>query len=478
MLQSGEIALNDYDFKQPGRDDLKVREIMRNEHSNSEFDVFDYPGEHDKYLSAGDKATEGERNVRNRMEGVTARHATVSGVSDGRALLVGGLFSLHKHLREDQNGEYLIVWAKTTVKNGAPSAGASGDGGDAACTCELRAIDSKVTYRPPRLTRKAMMMGPQTAVVTGKKDEEIDTDEFGRVRVQFHWHRQRKGDPDTTSCWVRVSQSAAGRGWGAMSVPRIGQEVIVDFLEGDPDRPIVTGRVYNGANMPPYKLPEFATYTTFKSNSSKGGQGFNELRFEDKKGAEQIFMHAERNQDIRVKNDRSAWVGHDTHKHVVGKSYELVAEDKHLTVTGDLKERVKNASLTVDAEHHEKVGSRYAMTAGQEVHIDAGSKIVLEAGASVTLKVGSSFLQVTASGITASGSISLNSGGVSATGGGADPEPPTLPRAADDDAAGEVAEPPPLKSSTQSELDAMSVEVMLSAAAGAQAFVLPCKNCV
>lgn len=263
-----------------------------------------------------------------------------------------------------------------------------------------------------------------------------------------------------------------------MSVPRIGQEVIVDFLEGDPDRPIITGRVYNGANMPPYKLPEHATRTTFKSNSTRDGQGgFNEFRFEDKKGAEQIFIHAEKDQDIRVKNDRREWIGHDTHETVVGERFEQV-KHKHVTVTESLRERARNVSLTVDEEQHEKIGRRYAMQAGQEVHITAGSKIVLEAGSSVTLKVGGSFLTVTPSGISASGTINLNSGGSAASGGGIEPEDPTLPHDADDDTGGAAATAPPRRTAVQAAFDKRGVEVMLSASAQGLAFCEQCMQAV
>ena len=144
-------------------------------------------------------------------------------------------------------------------------------------------------------------MGPQTAIVVGKAGEEILTDEFGRIKVQFHWDRYSPAN-EKSPCWVRVSQLWAGKNWGAVFLPRIGQEVIVEFLDGNPDRPIVTGAVYNGESKPPYPLPDNATMSTIKSNSSKGGQGFNEFRFEDKKGSEQVFLHAEKDQDIRVKD--------------------------------------------------------------------------------------------------------------------------------------------------------------------------------
>ncbi|WP_153887071.1 type VI secretion system tip protein TssI/VgrG, partial [Pseudomonas aeruginosa] len=168
---------------------------------------------------------------------------------------------------------------------------------------------------------------PQTAVVVGPKGEEIWTDQYGRVKVHFHWDRHDQSN-ENSSCWIRVSQAWAGKNWGSMQIPRIGQEVIVSFLEGDPDRPIITGRVYNAEQTVPYELPANATQSGTKSRSSKGGTpaNFNEIRMEDKKGAEQLFIHAEKNQDIEVENDESHWVGHDRTKTI---DYDETVHVKH-----------------------------------------------------------------------------------------------------------------------------------------------------
>lgn len=218
-------------------------------------------------------------------------------------------------------------------------------------------IPKKVPYRPERMTPKPFVRGPQTAVVTGPSGEEIHTDEYGRVKVQFHWDRVNPAD-DSSSCWVRVSQGWAGAGWGQMHIPRIGHEVIVDFLEGDPDRPIITGRVYNAENTVPYALPANKTQSGIKSNSSKGGGGSNEFRFEDKKGSEQVFFHAEKDLDSEVennetrkvggkgtgnrttdiKNDETLTVGANKTTTVKGNFEETILGTETRSVTGDVSE--------------------------------------------------------------------------------------------------------------------------------------------
>ncbi|MGH9903076.1 MAG: type VI secretion system Vgr family protein, partial [Pyrinomonadaceae bacterium] len=336
--------------------------------------------------------------------------------------------------------------------------------------------------------------GTQTAVVVGPPGEEIFTDKYGRVKVQFHWDREGKYD-EKSSCWVRVSQNWAGKRWGAMFIPRIGQEVIVDFIEGDPDRPIITGRVYNGASMPPYALPDEMTKSAIKTNSSKGGAGFNELRFEDKKGKEQIFIHAERNKDIRVKNDLLEWVGNDSHRIIKKKHYEKVEEKKHLIVVQDQIEKVEGdehlivvgdrlekidgkrhlkvggnkhekvggnknvdvasnlnekvgqkVSMDAGMDIHQKAGMNYAVDAGMAVHIKAGMTCVIEAGLQLTIKAGASFIDIGPAGISIVGTplVNINSGGAAGSRGGCSPtapEPPEDPEVAEEALVADTAEP-------------------------------------
>jgi type VI secretion system secreted protein VgrG len=276
------------------------------------------------------------------------------------------------------------------------------------------AIPADEPFRSPRITPKPIIQGPQTAIVVGKKGEEIDTDEFGRVRVQFHWDRYGKVD-ENSSCWVRVSQAAAGKSWGAVSIPRIGQEVIVEFLEGDPDQPIITGRVYNAKATVPYPLPAHKTITTFKSSTSKGGAGFNEVRFEDEKGEEQIFIYGEKNQDIRIKNDCFEWIGNNRHLVVKKDQLESVENNRHEKVKNDHCEEIgKDRNLMVKGKEAKEVtGSHSFKVTGAVIeefgdnHSEAVSKdyylkadnLVIEGATNVTLKVGGTSIALGADGI-------------------------------------------------------------------------------
>jgi type VI secretion system secreted protein VgrG len=252
---------------------------------------------------------------------------------------------------------------------------------------------------------------------------------------------------EDSSCWVRVSQNWAGKKWGAMFIPRIGQEVIVEFIEGDPDQPIITGRVYNAEQMPPYELPAEQTKSTIKTMSSKGGGGFNEIRFEDKKGEEQIFIHAERNQDIRIDKNVYEWIGEERHLIVTKDQFEQVNGDKHLTVKGDQNEKVTGTvSLDVGLDLQQKVGQKHGLEAGQEIHLKGGMNVVIEAGMSITLKAGGGFVVVGPAGVTISGTpIMLNSGGSAGSGSGCSPDAAKLPKEADKAKPGEVSKlsPPP-----------------------------------
>jgi len=225
------------------------------------------------------------------------------------------------------------------------------------------------------------MEGVQTAIVTGPDKEEIYTDEYGRIKVQFHWDREGKND-EKSSCWIRVSQAWAGAGWGAMHIPRVGHEVIVDFLESDPDRPIITGRVYNGSNTPPYELPAEKTKSTIKSMSVPDSGGVNEIRFEDKTGEEQLFIQAEKTLDIRAKDKSREFVGESRHLIITENQMEKVDGDKHLTVGGDHNEKIAG-TISIQSESGdilEKAGGNYALDAYGDIHIKGGSRVVIEAG--------------------------------------------------------------------------------------------------
>jgi len=431
-VRTGAFAQTAFDFTAP-RKNLLVRRSAPKDHPLAGLEVFDYQGD---YTETAD----GEDYARIRLEERQVDHETVQASGNARGLSCGGLFSLKEHPRDDQNREYLIVSASYRLQSGDFGSVDPAPSGPV-YRCSLTAMDAQVPYRPPLHTPKPVVQGPQTAIVVGKAGEEIWTDEYGRVKVQFHWDRYSQAD-EKSSCWVRVAQIWAGKGWGGMMIPRIGTEVIVEFLEGDPDQPIVTGRVYNGECMPPYALPGEATKLAIKSSSSKGGGGFNEIRLEDKKGSEQVFIHAEKNQDVRVKNDSLEWIGHERHLIVKSNRLEQTEGDQHLTVKGDQNEQIDGTvSLKAGKDLQQKVGSKVGIDAGQEIHLKGGMNIVIEAGTSVTLKAGGAFIVIGPAGVTISGvPTQINNGGSAGSGAGCSPTAPKAPTEADKADPGEVSD--------------------------------------
>jgi len=244
-LQPCSYALNDFDFKNP-KGDLQARTKVSREHTASDFEIYDYPGEYTE-------TSDGEEYTKKRIEELQAQYEVAMASSDSRGICAGFNFSLTDHPRDDQNVDYLITSAGYNIECGEFFAAMDG-GGEFVLLCNFTAIKSSQPFRSPRTTPKPKVSGPQTAIVVGPSGEEIYTDEYGRVKVKFHWDRYSKAD-ENSSCWIRVAQVWAGKNWGAIYTPRIGQEIIVEFLEGDPDKPIITGRVYNDQAKPPYVLP-------------------------------------------------------------------------------------------------------------------------------------------------------------------------------------------------------------------------------
>src|SRR6266853_6818035 len=234
------------------------------------------------------------------MEELSAQYETVAGRGNDRGLEVGGLFSFEGFPRQDQNQEYLIVAATHLLQSDeyrtalAPSAGQVYE-------CAFVAAEGKQPFRAPQVTPKPVVHGPQTAIVVGKQGEEIYTDKYGRVKVQFHWDREGKSD-ENSSCWIRVSQLWAGKNWGGMFIPRIGQEVLVEFLEGDPDQPIITGKVYNADQTPPYNPAKGGVVSGLRSNTHKG-KGYNEMSMDDTAGKEKITIHSQYDMSTMVEHD-------------------------------------------------------------------------------------------------------------------------------------------------------------------------------
>jgi type VI secretion system secreted protein VgrG len=356
-LQSGRYTLRDFNFTKP-RLMLESRNSRARAHPRSSLEVYDYPG---GYTSPA----EGDHYVRTRLEELQARFERVTGIGNVRGIAAGGLFTLQNYPRADQNKEYLVIATNQHLQ----ATGYETEHKEATeeYTCSFEAGDSKEAFRSARIADKTRVAGPHTAIVVGPSGEEIWTDNYGRVKVQFHWDRLGKSD-EKSSCWVRVSQIWAGKNWGWMTIPRIGQEVVVDFLEGDPDQPLITGRVYNQDNMPPYDLPANKTQSGIKTRSSKEGTpaNFNEIRFEDKKGAEQLYIHAEKNKDAVVENDETQQIGHDRS--------ENVGHDEKISIGHDRTESVgNNETIAIGVNRTETVGSNETITIGSNRSISVGA---------------------------------------------------------------------------------------------------------
>ncbi|MEG3081803.1 type VI secretion system tip protein TssI/VgrG, partial [Halomonas sp. 5021] len=274
---------------------------------------------------------------------------------------------------------------------------------------------------------KPRVDGPQVAFVVGPDGEEIHCDEHGRVKVQFPWDRYAEPN-ETASCWVRVAQGWAGGGYGSIAIPRIGHEVIVSFLEGDPDQPLVTGRTYHAVNTAPYPLPEHKTRTVLRTQSHKA-EGFNELRFEDEAGEEQIWLHAQKDLELLTLNDRIEETHNDSFLKVNNDRISEIDNDDHHTVHGNRFEHTEGQQhLSVDGTLHINTGQAWLSESGRELHIKAGHKVVLEAGNELTLNAGGSFLKLDGSGVTVVGpKVRVNAGGSPGSGSGQAVEGPLLP---------------------------------------------------
>ena len=433
QVQPGKYELNEFDFERPRASLISKSSVIR-DHSVSDYEIYDYPGE---YVETDN----GDSYVRARIDELHSQYEQIQGTSDVRVLTTGGLFTLAEYPREDQNREYLIVSATHHINGDFFQSGGSTS---TLYTNNFSVIESSTPYRTARITPKPIIQGAQTAIVVGPSDEEIHTDKYGRVILQFHWDRYGKSD-ENSSCWVRVAQLWAGKKWGGIHIPRIGQEVIVEFLEGDPDRPIITGRVYNADQMPPYDLPKNKTQSGIKSRSSKKGTSanFNEIRMEDKKGKEQLYIHAEKNQDNIVENDETTSVGHNRTETVgndetitikgdrteivgagkeggdetitiKGDRTELVEHDEKITINGDRTETVGagegggDEKVTITGDKSEFVGTggkgdRTRFVKNNET-INIGNILSITAGDEISLSVGKSLLVMKKDGtITLSG---------------------------------------------------------------------------
>ena len=348
------------------------------------------------------------------------------GESDQPFLRSGHLFKLTEHPRQRYNALWLLL--SVTHSGKQPQALEESLTHDAEPDQGYRntfsALPWDVFYRPPLITRKTVLVS-QTARVTGPEGEEIFCDEYGRVKVEFHWDRTEL-DSDKSSCWLRVSSSWAGDRFGAVTIPRVGMEVVVTYLEGDPDQPLITGCVPNILTPAPYPLPANKTKTVLRSHSSPASGGYNELSIEDRSGQELIYLRAQRDMEQQVKNDSRLEVGNERRETIKGNSIVLLEAEDQRTVAADRKVQLKaNDHLQVASSSHTRVGQTLVIEAGQDVHLKAGANLILDAGASITLKVGGQHIVIGPGGIFSSTDIRL--GGAPVRGTPANPLLPGVP---------------------------------------------------
>ena len=364
-LRSGQWVLNDFDFMKP-RSLLKSTVANPRETGLAEYEHYEWPGD---YFTK----SEGEMLTRIRMEEQRSPGSRVQGSGNIRTLMTGFTFTLENYPTAEVNREYLLVQTTLFIQDNAQH---SGQEQHFSYSTSFELHPTSEVYRPQRTLSKPRTKGPQSAIVTGPAGQEIWTDKYGRVKVQFGWDRYGKND-ENSSCWVRVSYPWAGKGFGGIQIPRIGQEVLVDFKNGDPDLPIIVGRTYNQDTMPPWGLPGAATQSGFYSHTIGGGPtNANALRFEDKTGGEEIWLHAEKDQRIEVNNNESHWVGNNRLKVIDKTETAIIGEERSLTVQMD------DTSL-----------------AGQNKTIQAVQNLRLAAGDSIILSCGNTILQMTSDGI-------------------------------------------------------------------------------
>jgi type VI secretion system secreted protein VgrG len=381
-------ALTDYNFEIPSTD-----LFVKTGGGSPALVVYDHPGNYAK-------KNDGEKLAKLRIEAMEHAQKVLRASGNCRGFVVGGKFKLTKHDRADLNQEYVIRSVSHLADRG--NYGNS-----------IEALPASVVFRPARRTRRQMALGSQTAVVVGKSGEEIWTDKYGRVKVQFPWDRKGKKD-ENSSCWVRVTQHWAGKGYGTFFLPRIGQEVVIAFIDGNPDRPLITGAVYNAEQTVPYPLPDNQTKSTTKSRTSKGGGGFNEIRLEDKKDSEEIYIHAQKDMNIEVKHDRTAKIDNDcktdikndrsakidnNDKTVVKKNREVeVTEgDELLTVKkgnrtiavdkGDEKHSVKGKrTVSVDKDEKHANKAKFSHTVDKDYILTVKGNLTIEVDGDIKIK--------------------------------------------------------------------------------------------
>lgn len=412
-FRKGKWSVNDYDSEMPTKSQIQTTDSTSKFANAKNYEHYEYTATYDfpgiKTLS------------KQRIEAEEVPMNVVEGSSACSSFYAGGKFKIKKHVFSEEQGGYII----TSIKHKAhDDSYLISDNNSSFYENEFRCIPEEVHFRPPLVHQKSRVYGPQSATVTGPSGEEIYTDQDGRIKVQFHWDREGKKD-ENSSCYLRVMQPWAGATWGTSFIPRIGMEVVVDFFNGDPDRPIVTGSLYNGDNKQPYTSK---TQSGIKTRSTKGGSSsnFNELRFDDKKGQEEIFLQAEKDLNAVIENNETHEVGNDRSKNVgnnesssIGKSRdksvgenqsESIGKNKTIDVGENHTENIaKNKTMDVGGNHAETIGGNMSLSIGKKLEETIGDDMSVDVGKAYTVNVGKNL------GIVAADQIVLKTGKASIT---------------------------------------------------------------
>lgn len=415
-LRTGKCSVSDYNFQTPDQSLYVGEATIVDVGGNSRFELYEYPAGGTVF-----DRTDLKSRAEIHMQEEEAGHLVCSGTSDCRAFASGYTFTLEGFPRKDMNDSYLL----RDIQHMASARGSYGSGDNAGgfeYSNRFACISQSIPFRPARVTPRPFVQGSQTAVVVGPKDEEIWVDQYGRVKVQFYWDREGKKN-EQSSCWIRVSQLWAGNGWGSMWIPRVGQEVVVSFLEGDPDRPLITGRVYNADQMVPYDLPDNQTISAIKSRSTKGGnsENFNEIKFDDKKGQEDLTIHAENvmhnsvegNQYITVGGNRNITTGGvDQHGNNVGDVKELIFGQHHLHVKENQTVKIEGSAVThVLGDAQCNYNGSLGLYLYKSLFVETGQSIDMNATEFIALRVGGNGIVIDEQGVRIVGSplLQLNS---------------------------------------------------------------------
>ncbi|MCL1124451.1 type VI secretion system Vgr family protein [Shewanella surugensis] len=461
QVRVAKVALKDASFKKPQYSFLQESTATDMEYQAQSYQHFDFPGRYKDDES-------GKPFTQTRLEYLRRDALDASGSSNIMAASVGYKFDLMEHIDQSFNRDWLLTQVTHRGVQGA-SAEEANSTTPTTYNNTFHVIPANTPWQAaPKTKTKPLVSGPQSAVVVGPKGEEIFCDEHGRVKLQFPWDREGKSD-EQASCWVQVSQGWAGAQYGMTALPRIGHQVIVSFLEGDPDQPIITGRTFHATNVPPYVLPSHKTRTVIKTQTHKG-EGFNELRFEDEASREQVFVHGQKDLDIIVRNTRRENTGMDHHLTVENEQFAIVKQSKHSTVGKDLIEEVRGDkhqaigknfiqkvtaglkriigggmvtqvdgahSMSIVASEEKTIGGDQKIEVNKDSYLKA-SNIVLEAGTALTIKGPGGFIKIDSGGVTISGSkVKINEGGSPGKGSAPkaakpeEPNKPTLPEPAD-----------------------------------------------